>query len=194
MALLTDLLSANTTDIASNATAAASAGGMTLLSSASPSNVTTTSLTLPSGYYSFLLIFDRFIPTDNANFHTLIKGASSPNWMYAGRSTHHQGSNLYTSNSTGTGSGMTLNVGGTIASSNTDSNYTGWSGSMQIYGAKESGYTYTTYQGAFVNDAGRFFRVSGAGRSNTSQVDTTVDVKFNTNTLSGNIKLYGIKQ
>lgn len=187
MALLTNL-------IAANATAAASAGGMTLLASASPSNVTTTSLTLPSGYYSYLLIYDRFIPTGNANFHTLIRGASSPGWRYSGRASWHGNTSMYSSNSADNNSGMTLNVGGTIASSNTDSGFTGWSGTMQIYGAKESGYTYATYQGAFVNDDWRFFAVSGAGRSNTSQVDTTVDVNFNTDTLSGSVKLYGIKQ
>jgi len=45
-----------------------------------------------------------------------------------------------------------------------------------------------------VNDSGRFLSLSGGGRSNTSQVDTTVDVNFNTDTLSGSVKLYGIKQ
>jgi len=178
--------------VSANTTAVASAGGLSLLTTANPSNVTTTTLTLPTGYFSFLIIIDKLVPTSDANTFVKPQGASSVTWRYVNNITDKNGTNIGTGSAT-SGDGIRLNYG-TQASSTSDSNYTGWSGTVQLYGAKDSGMCYATWQGSFIRDNGRTIAVAGSGRANTAEVFTSATVGFNTNTLSGSIKLYGIKE
>ena len=170
----------------------AGGGATELLATASPSNVTTTTLTLPTGYFSFLIIIDKLVPTSDANTFVKPQGASSVTWRYVNNITDKNGTNIGTGSAT-SGDGIRLNYG-TQASSTSDSNYTGWSGTVQLYGAKDSGMCYATWQGSFIRDNGRTIAVAGSGRANTAEVFTSATVGFNTNTLSGSIKLYGIKE
>lgn len=194
MPLLTDLLATNTSNISANTTAVASAGGMTLLSSATLSNTTTNSYTLTSGYHSYLVVINNLIPTGNANLYAKIKSSSNnPPYRYAGSYMEDNSSTSYVHRSTNNGNGIQLNPY-TIASTSTNSDFTGWSGTLHIFGAHNSSMTYVNYKGFYKHDGNSGMTVMGAGRANTAQVTDVVDISFNVNTLSGSIAVYGIKE
>jgi len=194
MPLLTDLLATNTSNITSNTAAVASAGGMALLTTATLSNTTTNSYTLTSGYHSYLVVIDSFIPTANANLNLKIKSSSNnPPFRYAGTYVEDNSSTIYSHRSTNNGNGIQLTPY-TIASTSTNADFTGWSGAFHIFGAHNTSMTYVNYKGFYKHDGNSGMSVDGAGRANTAQVTDIVDISFNVNTLSGSVAVYGIKE
>tara|TARA_R110000796_G_scaffold251145_1_gene381897 strand:- start:98 stop:667 length:570 start_codon:yes stop_codon:yes gene_type:complete len=187
MALLTDLLSTNTTNIASNTTAVANAGGAwNLVAEVTPSSSATVELTgMDSTYVTYAIIASDVLLSSGNNITFTIKqgGSYDNNNYYAAISSQYSGSNNIT------GAQWENQVNQRITENNTPTN----SFVMYIYSpSNASGRTAYYVQHTGHND-GSAYRTQTNGMQNT--VGATTAILFdcgNANFSSGSFKLYGI--
>lgn len=189
MALLTDLLATNTSNIAANTTAAANAGGIVKIASATANNSATLSFSLPtSGYSYFKIAFDNFInATANERIRVKVYGASG-----AGGTTNTMGYHVQT---TGYNTELVYNTTGIMvvpeASTSTDR---GASGEMTIFGSMNSNIQPRGTFSMFMNYSNLISSYTGSWRGPYSEVQDSIEISSTyLNMASGTATLYGIK-
>jgi hypothetical protein len=173
----------------------AGGGGTELLATASPSNVSSAQLTIPTGYFALMFVYDKIVPVlDDRSLHMQIRnGTTNRNSRYA----------LYVARSNSAYSEVSKhqNRSGVfnlspyaVGSDNTNSDFDGASGTVMIYGASTNTYTNFTVNTCHMHTSDMLMTMTGGGRMMTSEVCNNVMLEFNTgNIKSGTMKLYGLK-
>lgn len=169
--------------------ATASAGGMTLLSTATPSAATGVSFTSISGSYKHLLITWRNVYQASRNgFALRLNNDSGSNYYGVGIS--HANQRKTQNGTTGFGTTNFMHpVGGTGTTSNNFENANGYCWIFDYTNGGTTNVFYTT-SGEDI-DIGYAFLFNGhyAGSAAITQLDF---VRLSTNTLTGTFKLYGV--
>ncbi len=187
MALLTDLLSANTTDIASNTTAVANAGGAwNLVAEVTPSSSNTVELTgMDSTYVTYVIIgSDVLLSSGDSITFTFKQGGSYVNsGYYASMSRQYSGSNTINGESYENGSWQRI-------TENTPqyNNFV-----MYIYNPSNASSRTHYYVRHVGSEDFTAYRTTTDGMQNTAGAVTAILFDCgSSNFSSGSFKLYGI--
>jgi hypothetical protein len=187
MALLTDLLSANTTDIAANITAVANAGGAwNLVAEVTPSSSNTVELTgMDSTYATYVIIgSDVLLSSGDSITFTFKQGGSYRNYgYYASMSRQYSGSNTINGESweNGTYQRITENT----------PQYNSFV--MYIYNPSNASSRTTYYVRHTGSEDGSAYRTTTDGMQNAAGAVTAILFDCGSaNFSSGSFKLYGI--
>ncbi len=185
MALLTDLLSANTTDIAANATAAASAGSWALLETLDVTGANSAQFTIDNSYVVYRVIAeDAQGGAHFTHFRLMIGGSELSSGVY--------GWCMWRGNGSSSGYSYVWGTGTSWPSNNENardymSNYE-YTVSGLVSGRKP---TVRWHQGGGEGSAGQF-SVAGGICNNTSTVTGISLSNPYANWTSGKFKLYGL--
>lgn len=187
MALLTDLLSTNTTDIAANTTAVANAGGAwNLVTEVTPSSSSTVELTgMDSTYVTYAIIGSDVLLSSDASITFKLKqgGSYVGGGYYTNRISQYSGSNSVS------GEGAENQLSARITENSPATN----NFVMYIYNPSNAS-SRTAFDVAHVGSAaGTAYRTSTVGTQNTAGAVTAILFDCgNANFSSGSFKLYGI--
>lgn len=189
MPLLTDLLATNTSDIASNTAAVATAGGVEKIASATANASASLTFSLPtSGYSYFRISFDNFINSNsNERIRVKVYGASG-----AGGTTNTMGYHVETS---GTNHELVYNTTGVMvipeAATNTSK---GASGEMTIFGSMNSNIQPRGTFLMFMDYSNYISSYTGSWLGPYSEVQDSIEISSTFgNMYSGTATLYGVK-
>lgn len=186
MVNISDKVGTNETNIASNTSAIADAGGVVLLDTqtCSGSNLT---FTLPTtGYAYFKLTFHGVMCSANSEQLRIKVYGTTGNYAFQMMSLYNGSNQIYTATGDGAGVMVSYSQNNTIA---------GCSGEFNIFeSATASVAAYGTFNASYTDDNSNLNFTRGGWKTGNTEVQTNVEVRYSGGTPnSGTVRLYGIK-